>query len=89
MKGSFSVTVFLRSGGEVVGESKDVSGESESDIEFGIEALAEMFKSIKKLEFLSLDVGDDGTEIIHPDDISRIRINGTTPELRELIQRVT
>lgn len=81
MKGEIYLKVALRSGGEIVANGVDISNEDDETIRKGIEGLAVMFTNIKKLEFLNLDCSDDGTCVVHPDDISHVYIVGTTNEL--------
>ena len=85
MKGKIYLVVALRSGDKVQGRSQDVSDRSEEHIRTIINTMAKLIKQPKDLSYLSLNCDEDGTCVIHPDDISRIYVVGTTPKLRELI----
>jgi hypothetical protein len=76
----------LRSGGEVKGAPTDVSTFDEERIREALEGLARIILNIKNLTYLSLDLLDEGTILIHPDDISYIQLRGSTKELNALIQ---
>ena len=71
---------------EVRGRWIDVSKFSETEVGGILEGLADILKDIKKINFFSLDCGEAGTVLFHPDDISHITVRGTTPELNALIQ---
>ena len=76
----------LRDGTEVKGEAVDVSNYPEDELRDAMESFATIARNIKSLSYLRLNLGTVGTAVIHPDDISYIRLYGSTIALRKMVQ---
>lgn len=83
---TLQMIVRLRDGTEVAGAISDVSDKSEESLRDSLEGLSEILRNVKHLDYLSLNLETHGTVVIHPDDISYVRLHGSTFKLRKMVQ---